>query len=106
MPTLSRKDKRAKVSQNEARRRKEVALARIREMEADERAGKLIQAEAVRDAWVKILSAVKAAVLRLPDKLAPTLAAVSDAREARAILAAECEAILKALHEEIAYTSR
>ena len=41
MPHLSRSDKRAKVSLNEARRRKEIALARIREMEADEKAGKL-----------------------------------------------------------------
>lgn len=37
MPKLSKADKRRKVSANEARRRKEVALARLRMMEADER---------------------------------------------------------------------
>lgn len=101
MPKLSRADKQAKVSANEARRRKEVALARLREMEADEKAGKLVAAERVKDAWAKIVGSIKTAVLRMPDKLAPQLAAVSDAREARAILLAECEAVLKGLHEEI-----
>jgi hypothetical protein len=106
MPKLSKRDQRHKVSATEARRRKEVALARLREMEVDERAGKLIRAEAVRDAWVKILGAVKAGILRPPDKLAPQVAAASDAREARAILRAECEAIVKGLHEAIEYTAR
>jgi len=106
MPRLSKADQRRKVSANEARRRKEVALARLREMEADERAGKLIAAALVTDAWVKILGAVKAGVLWLPDKLAPAMAAAADAREARAILKTECEAILKGLHEEISYSAR
>jgi hypothetical protein len=106
MPKLSKADQRRKVSANEARRRKEVALARLREMEADEKAGKLIRAELVKDTWTKILAAVKAGVLRLPDKLAPQMAAVSDAPEARKILKGECEAILKGLHEEIQYSAR
>ena len=41
MPKLSKADKRAKISATEARRRKEIAPARIREMEADEKASKL-----------------------------------------------------------------
>jgi hypothetical protein len=45
MPNLSKADQAAKVSQNEARRRKEVALAEIREMERDERAGRLLPAD-------------------------------------------------------------
>ena len=51
-------------------------------MEADERAGKLIGAALVTDAWVKILSAIKTGVLWMPDNLAPQLAAADDAREA------------------------
>ena len=105
MPRLSKADQRAKISQNEARRRKEVALARLREMEADQKAGKLIAADQVRDAWVKILAAIKTGVLRMPDKLAPQMAAVSDAREARAVLLAECESVLKVLHDDIDYTA-
>ncbi len=106
MPKLSRAYQARKVSANEARRRKEVALARLREMEADEKAGKLIATDRVKDAWVKILSAVKTAVLRMPDKLAPQMATISDACEARAALLAECEAVLKGLHDEIEYTAR
>ena len=105
MPKLSKADQRRKISVTEAHRRKEIALARLREMEVNEKAGKLIRADAVRDAWVKILAAVKAGVLRLPDKLAPQMAAVSDTREAQKILKGECEAILKGLHDEIAYTA-
>jgi hypothetical protein len=101
MPKLSKNDQRAKASAAEARRRKQVALARLREMEADEKAGKLVAAERVKDAWVKILSALKTAVLRMPDKLAPQLAAVSDAHETGAVLLAECEAVLQELHGEI-----
>ena len=37
MPKLSKADQVVRVFQNEARRRKEVALARIREVEADEK---------------------------------------------------------------------
>jgi hypothetical protein len=106
MPRLSKSDQRAKVSQNEARRRKEVALARLREMEADEKAGKLISADQVKDTWAKILGAVKTAVLRMPDKLAPQLAAVSDVREARAALLVECEAVLKGLHDQVTDSAR
>lgn len=106
MPTLSKADQRHRVSQNDARRRKEVALARLREMEADEKAKKLVPADAVKDAWVKILTAVKKGVLRLPDKLAAQLAATSDPKEARAILLSECEAVLKDAHEEILTTAR
>ena len=106
MPNLSRADRQAKTSTNEARRRKEVALARLREMESDEKAGKLISADRVKNVWVKVLATVKAGVLRMPDKLAPQMAAVSDAREARAALLVECEAVLKGLHDEITYTAR
>jgi hypothetical protein len=73
MPKLSKRDQHAKVSQNEARRRKEVALARLREMEADERAAKLIRADLGADNWVKIVAAIKAVLLRMPDNHARQL---------------------------------
>lgn len=101
MPKLSKKDQRGRVTITESRRRKEQALARLREMEADEKAGKLIDAEGVKDAWTKITGAIKAAVLRMPDKLARQLAAAADAREVRVLLAAECETILRGLSDEI-----
>lgn len=101
MPRASRKDKQADVSANEARRRKEVALAELREMEVAEKSGKLYQAAAVRSAVVGMNAAIREAVLRIPDKLAPTVAATSDPREARKLLMAECKAILRNLSDEI-----
>lgn len=103
MPKLSKADQAAKISATEARRRKEVALARLREMEVAQKAGLLLSASDVRDRWVTILAAVKTAVLRMPDKLAPQMAAAADVREAHTILAGECEAILRELSDDIAY---
>ena len=101
MPNLSKQDKQAVVSANEARRRKEVALAQLREMEVAERAGKLYDAAAVQNAVVSMNAAIREAVLRIPDKLAPQAAATSDPRQVRSILMAECKAILKNLSDDI-----
>ena len=101
MPNLSRADKSAKVSANEARRRKEVALARLREIEVAERTRQLLSAAEVRSAWVTVAGKIRDAVLRIPDKCAPAVTAAADVMEARAILAAECEAILKVLSSDI-----
>jgi hypothetical protein len=103
MPKLSKSDQAAKVSATEARRRKEFALARLRELELAQKAGLLLPASDVRDRWVNILTAIKTAVLRMPDKLAPQMAAAADVREAHTILAAECETILRELSDDIAY---
>jgi hypothetical protein len=101
MPKLSKSDQGAKVSQNEARRRKEVALACIREMEAAEKAGRMIAVDQVDAAWSDIRAKIKGAVLRIPVNCAAKVAAISDAREVRAVLAAECETILRELSHEI-----
>ncbi|MCX6626157.1 MAG: hypothetical protein NTW28_00820, partial [Candidatus Solibacter sp.] len=89
MPNLSQSDQRAKVSQNEAWRRKELALAEIREMEAAERAGRMIAAAEVNAAWEDIRAKIKRAVLRIPANCAAKVAAISDPREVRAVLASE-----------------
>ena len=86
MPKLSKADKGAVISANEARRRKEVALAELREMEVAHRAGKLYDAAAVKSAVVTMNAAIREAVMRIPDKLAPQVAAVSTPREVRAFL--------------------
>lgn len=101
MPNFSKADKAAEISASEARRRKEVALARLREMEVAQRARLLLPAEEVRTAWVEVGGKIKDAVLRIPDKLAPAVAAAADVREVRAILLAECESILRTLHDDI-----
>ena len=105
MPKLSKADKAAEDSASRCRLRKERALARIREMEADEKAGRLVPTKQVEAAWADVRAKIKGAVLRLPDKCAPQLAELSDPREVRAVLVAECEAILQNLADEIRATA-
>jgi hypothetical protein len=78
-----------------------MALAEIREMEAAEKAGRMIAVAEVDAAWSDIRTKIKGAVLRIPVNCAAKVAAISDPREVRAVLAAECEAILKELSHEI-----
>ncbi len=51
MPKLGKSDQLAKVSANEARRRKELALAEIREVERNQKRGTLVPAADVRRVW-------------------------------------------------------
>ncbi|MBI4906595.1 MAG: hypothetical protein HY820_23400 [Acidobacteria bacterium] len=102
MPKLSKSDIFAKVSQNEARRRKEVALAELREMEVAKLRGELVARDAVSDAVTKAFGMVKAAVLRIPDKSARHVMAAGTPKEARDILLADCEGALKGAHDELA----
>jgi len=81
--------------------RKNFALARRREIELDVLEGKLVRADEVAAAWVKILSIIKTGVLRLPDSSAPQVAASTDLHEVRAILERECENVLKGIHDEL-----
>ncbi len=101
MPHLSKADREAKISATEARRRKEVALARLRELELAERAKLLLPSNEVRSVWVVVAGKLRDAVLGIPDKLAPAVAAAADAREVRNILMQECEAILRTLHDDL-----
>ncbi len=99
MPRLSKADQRAKISQNEARRRKEVALAEIREMERDQKRGALLPTAEVRKVWADKLGALKDRVLMLPDRLGARLARRSEA-DVRAILRDELEECLRGIHGE------
>jgi hypothetical protein len=101
MPKLSKADEAPKVSQNEARRRKELALARLREMEVAEREGKLIPVDVAADTVTKAFAMVKAAVLRIPDKTARHVMAAADPAAGREILARECENALKGAYDEL-----
>jgi hypothetical protein len=101
MPKLSKADQQAKVSTTEARRRKEVALARLREMEAAQRAGVLLFAADVRKVWAERLGALKDRILILPDRLAARLANRPEV-EVRAILRDELEECLRGIHADAA----
>jgi len=99
MPKLSKADKRAKVSATEARRRKECALAELREMERDQKRGALLPAAAVRKVWAERLGALKDRVLMLPDRLAARLANRAET-DVRAVLRDELENCLRAIHAD------
>lgn len=90
-----------RISTEEARRRKEIALAKLRELELAEKEGRLIDKQRVQDAWVKVCNVIRAGVMRIPDRMAQSILAARDPREARQMLAVECEAALRAISEEI-----
>lgn len=92
-----------RISEQEARRRKEVALAELRQMEVAEKAGRLIDAQEVRERWSGVASRVRDAVLAIPDKCAPGVAGTTgvDAAQVRAALQLEVENILRQLHDDL-----
>lgn len=56
-------------SEFEARRRKEWALARLREIEVEKRTGELLPAVEVQEAWADILRQVRSGALALPSRV-------------------------------------
>ncbi len=99
MPKLSGLDRAAEVSANEARRRRDVALAGIREMELEEKRKNLLPAGEVRKVWEDRLGALKDRVLMLPDRLAARLANRSEA-DIRAALRDELDECLRGIHAD------
>jgi hypothetical protein len=96
MPNLSKTDCRAKISANEARRRKEVALAALREIELAHRRGELIDAaDAVRE-WSAACAMLRTRLLSIPDRVAASLAGKAEA-EIRDMLRSEITGALTAL---------
>ncbi len=65
-------------SYEDARRRRELAEANIAEMKQAEMEGVLIRADAVRSAWAAKITGARDALLQIPSRLAPVLAAELD----------------------------
>lgn len=61
-----------------ARTRREIAEANLAEMREAELEGKLIRVDAIRAAWSSRMSAARDALLQIPHRLAPVLAAEAD----------------------------
>lgn len=61
-----------------ARTRREIAEANLAEMREAELEGKLIRVDAVRAAWSRGMAATRNALLQVPPRLAPLLAAETD----------------------------
>jgi len=73
-------------SYEDARRRRESAEASIAEMKQAEMEGKLIQADAVRAAWSTLITSTRDALLQIPSRIAPVLAAETDLVRCTAVL--------------------
>ena len=102
MPRESAAEAKLGLTANGIRLAKEQCLLDTRLLELAEKKAELIAKADVRAAWSRIVVAIKAGILRLPDRCTPELAATTTALEAREILQRECEAILRGLHDDIA----
>ena len=87
----------------QARTAEMVFRARLRKLEFETKSGKFLPSGDVKVKWYTLARQVRDKLLALPAKLAPQLAALSEAREIRDLLDAEIVAILKSLQEEIRY---
>lgn len=61
-----------------ARTRREIAEANLAEMREAELEGKLIRVDAIRAAWARRIASTRDALMQLPHRLAPVLAAEAD----------------------------
>lgn len=86
---------------SEAQLRKERALAEKHEMENQVRSGELIQVEEARRMGAIAAQAVRDGLLGIPDRVAPEIASLTDARQVRDRLKEEIGLVLKALPAEI-----
>ena len=90
----------------EAIRRKEVAQARLRQIEADTAAGLVVPIAGVADAVRNEYAIVRTALLGMASKLAYRLAAATTPQEAGALVDGEVRAVLTALTQDAAKHDR
>jgi phage terminase Nu1 subunit (DNA packaging protein) len=69
MPKLSKVDELRKVSATEALRRKNVALAGLRELELQKKRGEVLDAQEVRFSWTEVGSAFRNTLLSFPSRV-------------------------------------
>ena len=77
---------------NEARARKETALADLRELELATKRKELVAASEVDAEWRSLLGAVRSGMLAVPSRVAPELVTLTDERQIE-------DAIQAAIHE-------
>ena len=90
----------------QARTAEMVFRARLRKLEFETKSVRFLSADEVKVKWYTLVRQIRDKLLALPAKLAPQLAALSEAAEIRDLLDAEIIAILKSLQEEIRYQRR
>jgi hypothetical protein len=85
----------------EAQRRKESALANLRELEIREKIGELVDVGEMERAWATAGQTLRDGFLALPEQIAPQLAALTDKIEVRDLLRGEIRKILGNLPTQI-----
>ena len=85
-----------------ARAVKESFAARTAQLEYEERAGKLIQAVRASEYAATFSAIVKDALMAMPDRLSPMLAAVDDEKAIHRMLVAEVSAWLRKVSKAVA----
>lgn len=83
----------------DARSRREQAEAALAEMKEAEMRGNLIRTDSVRTAWAGKITAARDALLQIPSRLAPVLAAETDLDRVAELLEAELRQALTQLSE-------
>lgn len=86
---------------SDAQRRKESALANLRELEHRQKIYELVSVDEQAKVWAGVAQTVRDGFLALPELLAPELAALTDPRQVRDRLDSELRAVLANLPERI-----
>ncbi|MGB4059606.1 MAG: hypothetical protein WBK26_05255 [Burkholderiaceae bacterium] len=80
-----------------ARTRREIAEANLAELKEAEQQGKVIQVDAVRAAWARRLAGTRDAILQIPIRVAPILAAETSIEQVSILLETELRQALAEL---------
>lgn len=83
-----------------ARTRREIAEANLAELKEAEQQGKVIQVEAVRAAWARRLAGTRDAILQIPIRVAPILAAETSIEQVSILLETELRQALAELSRD------
>ena len=85
---------------NEARARKEVALADLRELELQTKRAELVEASAVAEEWRSLLGAVRSGMLAVASRVAPELVTLTDERQIEDVVQAAIHEAMEAIAHE------
>jgi hypothetical protein len=84
-----------------ARAVNETFMAKVSQLEYEERSRKLIPAARASEYAASFSAIVKDALLSMPDRLAPMLAAVDEEKAIHRLMAAEVAAVLKKINKAV-----
>ncbi len=85
----------------DARLQREIYAGKLRRLEFEAKSGTLIPADKVTKKWTAIAEVVKSRLEAVPSKLAPQVAALSDVKAVRALLAEEMRQVLRSLADGV-----